>query len=486
MSAPATASAGKTGNPVLEYFRAFKILKDNPVEYWGIQAINFVDSAAYFALLTIVTLFLSDDLGFTDENAGYVVTVFTSAVTILLLVAGLITDWLGIRRSLYLSFGAKTLVSLGIGALPFVGEFPGRTIAVFALFLLLAVPNAMVATVFQAANKRYTTQRSRSAGFNLWYLFMNVGAAVAGVLVDAVRVWAGLPTYWLVLLSVVASFASLLVGLAFVRREAQVVGPGEAPEAEVQAGPRKGPVAILREMLRESAFWRFVVLISLLIGVRAVYAYMYLLMPKYWVRVIGPDANIGLLNTINPILIVVGLIVFIPVANRFDIFKMLTFGAMISAASLFVLVIPWRLVSTDVATGYYILAIVSMVLLSVGEVFWSPKLNEYTAAIAPKGQEGSYLGMSMMPWFVAKLVVSAMSGHMLTRYSPEGIGERIREGVVPFWESPEAMWLLLGVWAMSGPVIALFFRGWLTKGARWQADAPAAARAEEPGAAAAG
>jgi len=34
-----------------------------------------------------------------------------------------------------------------------------------------------------------------------------------------------------------------------------------------------------------------------------------------------------------------------------------------------------------------------------------------------------------------------------------------------FWESPEAMWFVLFIWAIAGPVIAWICRGWLTKDA---------------------
>ena len=61
---------------------------------------------------------------------------------------------------------------------------------------------------------------------------------------------------------------------------------------------------------------------------------MYLLMPKYWQRVIGLDVDMGYLQAINPALIVIGIILFIPIANKFNIFKMLTRGAAVSAISL--------------------------------------------------------------------------------------------------------------------------------------------------------
>jgi hypothetical protein len=126
-----------------------------------------------------------------------------------------------------------------------------------------------------------------------------------------------------------------------------------------------------------------------------------------------------------------------------------------------------------------------MVLLSIGEVIWSPKLSEYTAAIAPEGQEGTYLGLSMLPWFAAKTVVSFFSGHMLGQWCPETVNgqplhDALQAGTVPFWHTPEAMWLILGLWAMSGPILAYMFKGWLTKGARFHTnEQPAAAAATE-------
>ena len=70
----------------------------------------------------------------------------------------------------------------------------------------------------------------------------------------------------------------------------------------------------------------------------------------------------------------------------------------------------------------------------------------------------------MVPWFLAKSLVSVLSGHLLVRWSPEGIGERMVAGEVGYWETPAAMWLILAVYAMVGCLIALGIRGWLTRG----------------------
>lgn len=105
-----------------------------------------------------------------------------------------------------------------------------------------------------------------------------------------------------------------------------------------------------------------------------------------------------------------------------------------------------------------------LLVLTLGELIWSPRLHEYTAAVAPEGQEGTYFGLAMVPLFAAKTLVSVASGHLLSRWVPEGIGDRLRTTQVPFWETPYAMWVILGSIALAGSLAALLLEDWFTKG----------------------
>jgi MFS family permease len=464
---------------MVAYFRDFSVLAETRKEYWGIQLVNFLDSTFYFALLTVASLFLSEDLHLDDKHAGYVITVFTSATSLLLFVSGSCTDWLGIRKSLttcMLGMFALRLGVLGIGLTP---GLPHRGLLAGVLLFLMAPFMAGVQTVFQASCKRFTTKRSRSAGFNLWYLFMNVGAAAGTYSIDVVRLKLHLANVHIFTMGAGLAVLCLIVSWTTIRNEQQLVGADEPPEAQKEEAKveRKSPLAAMMAVIKEPALWRLMVLIALILGVRAVYAYLYLLMPKYWLRTIGPDAAIGTLNAINPIGIVIGLILFIPLANKFNVFSMLIYGAMISAFSLFPLALPWQWYSHDIGYAHYFMALICMVIVTIGEVAWSPKLYEYTAAIAPKGQEGVYLGLSLIPWFLAKTLVSAFSGHLLEFWSPEKVTvdgqtmplkEAMLQNKLDYWHSPAAMWLVLGLYALAGCVIALLIRGWLTRGAHWK------------------
>lgn len=95
---------------------------------------------------------------------------------------------------------------------------------------------------------------------------------------------------------------------------------------------------------------------------------------------------------------------------------------------------------------YYVAIVLFVVLLSVGEAFFSPRLYEYAAAIAPKGQEASYMSMSLLPFFLAKLFVGMFSGILLEAYCPE-TGPR----------HSETLWLIIALTTMISPVGLLLF-----------------------------
>lgn len=95
---------------------------------------------------------------------------------------------------------------------------------------------------------------------------------------------------------------------------------------------------------------------------------------------------------------------------------------------------------------YYVTILLFIVVFSLGEAIYSPRLYEYAAAIAPKGQEGSYMSLSYLPFFLAKLLVSGFSGLLLARYCPEA-GPR----------HSETLWLIIGITTLIAPAGLILF-----------------------------
>jgi MFS family permease len=90
------------------------------------------------------------------------------------------------------------------------------------------------------------------------------------------------------------------------------------------------------------------------------------------------------------------------------------------------------------------------VVLSFGEAFYSPRVYEYAAAIAPKGQEASYSALSYVPFLLAKVLVGTFSGFLLTNYCPEH-GPR----------HSGTLWLFVALTASIAPIGLLALRRYI-------------------------
>ena len=97
-----------------------------------------------------------------------------------------------------------------------------------------------------------------------------------------------------------------------------------------------------------------------------------------------------------------------------------------------------------------------VLVLSVGEAVYSPKVYEYGMMLAPDGDEGVYTALSSVPMFVAKLGAGGMSGMLLAKFCAQA-----EDSQPPPQRNCELMWFIIGVTSMTSPVLMLFLRRWI-------------------------
>jgi len=276
----------------------------------------------------------------------------------------------------------------------------------------------------------------------LFYQIMNVAALVAGPAVDTMRELipkdsdATYSAYRVVLISGATSTALGLVIVAMFVREVETSEDGAVKEFKPKPG---SPIQIAKEIMAENRFWRFLLFVALLIGVKMVFRHLDATFPKWMTRSFGEATPFGSVYAINPFLIIILVPIVAAYTKHMDPLPVITVGAWISAVSLFVLM--WQ-------TLYG--AILFVVILSVGEAIWSPRLYEYTTIIAPKGREGTYASLSSAPYFMAKLGVGYIGGALLQDYCAAAPCE---EG----WK----MWFIIGLTTIVGPIGILIFYGYI-------------------------
>lgn len=205
---------------------------------------------------------------------------------------------------------------------------------------------------------------------------------------------------------------------------------------------------------------------ALLTPIRASLIYFVLIAPKYWVRVIGPDAQIGFYQALNPILVILGTLLLIPFVSRFNVYKSIAVGGLFSASALFFLAIPANDFS-NISEHTQLMSLCFIVALTIGEVTWAPRLWDYTTAIAPKGLEATYLGVAALPLGLSKTGIAYASGYMLQRWCPPDIGEKLASATLGYWESPPAMWFILASIATLSALSIILLHPWITKGTKF-------------------
>jgi MFS family permease len=439
----------------------FLVLRTAPRELWVIYVAKAMEIVSYGLVMTTITLWLSSDLGLSDARAGYVVAFWSAGITFFTLLVGSLVDAIGIRRAFLLGF-AFCLVSRGI-----VASTTLWWIAIPFGLAPLTVGQALMVPVMTAGVKRYTNVQQRSIAFSGYYVLMNAGFLVAGWSFDKLRTLLGehgrhmLPllgevsTYRILLLVAFAvTFPSMLFTWSLLRGDIAVNEQGQIIREE-QAVSRAGEgvfvalwrtvsetfmktVRILVSVWSEPNFYRFLGFLTLIVFVRIVFYHMHYTFPKFGLRELGEGAPIGRLwGLLNPAVIILLVPVIGALSQKISSYKMIAIGTSIAAAPVFLLAMPprwfqpladtwfgsfiahdWLGVADPVVNPLYVVIPIFVVIFSIGEAFWSPRLYEYTASIAPKGKVASYLALSLLPYFLASFVTGMFSGKLLEWFCP--------------------------------------------------------------------
>jgi MFS family permease len=475
------------------FLKKFTVLRGAPRELWIIYAAFIFENIAYkVGAASVLTLWLSSDLGFGDKSAGAIIATWSAILTLITVLTGSLVDALGIRRTFLLGFGI-CLVSRSVLVL----TVEKWLVLPFGLYLQ-AMGIALMTPVMVAACKKYSNAAQRSVVFALFYALMNLGYAIGDGIYDKLRGKSGLGEHgaWIVpwlgielstyrvlfLLGVVFTVPGLILVWFWLR------GGVEMTEAGVKiTPPEKSGINSIPTLLKsvgetaaktwkifsglwlQTSFYRFLTFMSLVVGVRMIYYNILFTFPKYGIRELGDGAPTGQLSgVLNEVLILALVPVCGVLTQRIAAFRMVIVGSLVSALSVFIIALPpaWFKSLADSWPGnlvahqwlgvggtvnpLYISIFLFIALYSLGEALWSPRLYEYAAAIAPKGQEASYMALSMLPMFVAKFLVGGSSGWLLAKYCPE-TGPR----------HPEVMWFIVGCMALVTPLGTFVFRKYI-------------------------
>ena len=185
-------------NFIVKYFSEFGVLRECGKNFWLTNFIQFFDGLSYFTLIIVFSLFLNKYCGFRDADAPYWVGMYTLFISLFVFAVGTICDIIGLRRTYLIGFtlliGGRLILGMGtdFGTEVLQLSQDASRYFVMAGIGIMSFGTAFMSPCITTSIRRFTTLRARPTGFNFYYLFMNVGALLAGfAIVDPLLKWQG-------------------------------------------------------------------------------------------------------------------------------------------------------------------------------------------------------------------------------------------------------------------------------------------------------
>lgn len=505
---------GTTGYIVWSYAKG---LKESPKDMWILFIYMVIQYVAYAAMNPILTLWLSKDCGLGDVAAGNFIMVWSMLLSMVGMVAGALVDTIGIRRTMVFS------VIFMIIARFFLSFVVNPYIVFVVGFIPYAIGFAIVSPVVSVSIKRYTTKEGAALGFGLFYVVMNLAYAIGGWLMDFVRDKYALKeagkiinenygmdlfglhfsTYQILYLyalamTVVGAFFILFIrnGVELVeeidengkKTVSTIIKPVEHHGSGLSAvkGAYLSMLAKIKSAVSEKYFWMFIAILTTTLFVRFIFFHLHFTFPKYGIRVLGEGAKIGnIYGVLNPVLIIFLVPLVASFTKKTKSYTMLVVGSAVSSLSCFLAIIPGKVFEglTNTVLGEIIFIkwlgmadtmeqlmvnppvpeywslIFFFLIFTIGEAIWSPRLMQFTAEIAPKGKEGTYIALSILPFFLAKFFVGPMSGILVNAYVPVDAAGKVAAS----YPNHYMIWVWIGGMALVTPIGLLLLKKVFTK-----------------------
>jgi POT family proton-dependent oligopeptide transporter len=428
-----------------------------PATFWTANTIELFERGAYYAMASFVVIYLKENLGMSPTFATFLNgSLLWGLIYFLPILSGTLADKYGFKRSLVVAFIMLSLGYLVMGNVQNFWPAGGNyTIPVVLGIVLIGLGGSIVKPCI-AGTVQKTSGLRAILGFGIFYMVINIGSISGRGVAYFVRVHTrlGIPAIFFPV-----AFAFAIVGLLivfFVYREPEYVSDGKK---DGQTAAKKTLSQALLGIVTVLRNWKFVFFLIVIGMFWILYVQLYNLVPLF-LRWIDPQAPVELYTLVNPIMIVSLQLLITRLAKKWTPVRSIILGVLVTTIGMLVNMLAPMLfanISLKVAllrignvhillpiAGLFL--IVSIASMALGEMFASPRIYEYIGAIAPKGQEGLYLGYANLPVALGSIVGAPMGGRLFETF----ISDPVKNGLPA---KPAMMWLIvavMGIFSMIG------------------------------------
>src|SRR4030042_4896717 len=236
--------------------------------FWVANIVELFERAAYYGMFIALVIFLTEIVGFSDIEAGWIGGVFAALLYLGPIFNGALADQIGFRKALLFAFSF-----LAIGYF-FLGAVPTKIFSFLSLFFII-IGGSFVKPVIAATIAKTTDHLNRARGYSLFYQMVNIASFAGKTFAKPLRTDLGLEyiNYYAAVISLIA----LLIVFLFY------YGISTSEE-------RKDFREILRGFKKVLKNIRFMLLILIVAGFWLIQGQLYATIPKYTLRMVGTQA----------------------------------------------------------------------------------------------------------------------------------------------------------------------------------------------------
>ncbi len=378
-----------------------------PKDFWLANFMELCERAAYYGFFIVLTLFMTDIVGFTDIETGVIVGLFYGGLYLLPPFVGAYVDRIGFKNGLIIAF---SLLTVGYF---FMGIFVAKLTVIFFL-LVLMIGASFIKPLITGTVAKTTDEKNRARGYSLFYWIVNIGAFSGKTFVPFIR--QGLGLQYVNFFSSGMAFIALLFAI-FIFKNMDITTEKKSFMDSWNA---------LVGILKKPRLWILTLIVT---GFWLIQGQLYATMPKYVIRLLGESAKPEWLANVNPASVVIFVVLITQIMKKFKAVSSMLVGMLLMPISALMMAFSQELESITGPTisvfgliemyPLTLMMIIGIIIQGIAECFISPRFLEYFSLQAPKGEEGLYLGFSHLNSFLAAIIGFSLSGVLLNKYCPD-------------------------------------------------------------------
>ena len=360
---------------------------------WLLSAVMLINRSGTM-VIPFLGVFLTQQEGFSIVQTGYIMSFIGLGSVLGTYIGGRITDAVGYYG---VQFWSLLLSGIGFLFMPFIDGFWAWCAVIF---IVIAISDAF-RPANQAAIGFYSKEESRTRSMSLVRLAINLGFSAGPAVGGIVAVAFGYD--WLFVLDGLTCIGAAVVFRVFLPKDKEIAQNTQdildAPMPDLSVSPAKSPY-------RDPYFILFV-FSNMCMAITFVQFMMAL--PIYFNEVLFIQENwIGILLGINGFIIAVFEMPFVYEYEKRKHTKLpaIVLGTALVGASYLVL-------STTYFAG---IAVLSMTLLTIGEIISFPFAATYALNKAVPENRGAYMGLYGISWSVALIISPLVTSWLIQNY----------------------------------------------------------------------